>query len=305
MTWLVTGGSGFLGGYILKALADAPYRVIALGRHHPGGWPIERFVRMNLDDVEALNRTIAAIAPDVVIHAAGKTPPASSSALYIANTRNTKHVLDALAATKKACRIVITGSAAELGCVPVDRLPANEDQPCRPTDAYGMSKWAATKMALLAESPLEVMVARLFNPIGPGMPTSQAFGRFAALLAEPGPQTLKISVGDLNARRDFLDIRDAAEALISLAELGRGHSIYHVGTGVSRSIGDGLQELIRLSGREVHVEESIGHRGPSDSRADIQRITGETDWLPRIAWETSLADLWDEASRRLGSRRVA
>ena len=188
MTWLITGGSGFLGGYVLKALADAPYRVIALGRRHPGGWPVEQFVRANLDDAEALDQTIAAIAPDVVIHAAGKTPPASSTALYLANTRNTKHLLNALAATGKPCRVVLTGSAAELGCVPVEELPANEEQTCRPADAYGMSKWAATKLGLLAELPLEVMVARLFNPIGPGMPTSQAFGRFAAILAEPGPK---------------------------------------------------------------------------------------------------------------------
>ena len=114
-----------------------------------------------------------------------------------------------------------------------------------------------------------------------------------------------MSVGDLSAKRDFLDIRDAAEALIALAEQGRGRLIYHVGTGVSRSIGDGLHELIRLSGREVRLEESIDRRGPIDSRADIQKITNETDWSPRVLWETSLADLWTEARQRLGTRRVA
>src|SRR5262249_47033590 len=87
-----------------------------------------------------------------------------------------------------------------------------------------------------------------------------------------------------------------ARALIALAEQGRAGLVYNVGTGRSRSIGEGLDVLIRLSGREVRVESSSdpSGRGPNDSRADITRITTETAWRPTIAFERSLADLWDE-----------
>ena len=305
MTWLITGGSGFLGRHVLGALLEAPYRVIALGRHHPGGWPVDRFVRADLDDPIALNLAVAKIPPDVVIHAAGKTPPALSSALYLANTRVTMHLLNSVHAVGKPCRVVIAGSAAELGPVPVDHLPINEVELCRPTDAYGLSKWAATKVAMRAERPLIVSVARLFNPIGPGLPTSQAFGRFAAILAKSGPGPTVLNVGDLSSRRDFLDVRDAAEAMIRLAETKTSRGLYHVGTGVSRSIDDGLRELIRLSNLNVQIEEMGGRRGPSDSRADISRIVAETGWSPRFLWKQSLADLWDEARRAIGTRRVA
>ncbi|MCU1376786.1 MAG: rmd 2 [Actinomycetia bacterium] len=308
MTWLITGGSGFIGGHVLAALEDkvvAGERVVALGRHHPGGLPYDRFVRADLQDLPGLTRAIASIEPDVVIHAAGKTPPAPSDALYEANTRGTRFLLDALRATGKPCRVVLAGSAAELGPVPAELLPADEGCRCRPADSYGMSKWAATRLVLTAEGPIDGVVARLFNPIGPGMPTTQAFGRFAAMLAEANPDPLTMRVGDLAARRDFLDVRDAASALVALAEHGDPGTLYHIGTGVSRSIGEGLAEMIRLSGRTVRIEEAPGRGGPSDSRADIRRIVAATGWRPRFRFETTLRDLWDAAKRRATTRLVA
>jgi nucleoside-diphosphate-sugar epimerase len=308
MTWLVTGGSGFLGRHVLSAIGDRLGRVVALGRHRPVGWPIEDFVRADLDDSQGLTRAIVSLSPDVVIHTAGKTPPAPSALLYRANTRATAFLLDALRATDRPVRVVLAGSAAELGPVPIEDLPVGEDHACRPVDAYGLSKWAATKLGMDARLPLEVMSARIFNPVGPGLPTSQAFGRFASMLAEPGPNPRVMQVRGLEARRDFIDVRDVAKALITLAERGQAGSVYHVGTGQSRSVGDGLHELIRLSGLSVRIDETMAppqRRGPADSRADIRRLVADTGWSPRVSWEQSLADLWDEASRGATARRVA
>lgn len=303
MTWLVTGGSGFLGRHLLATLAGRGERVVALGRHLPGGWSVRDFVRADLDDLEATTRVVSAIAPDIVIHAAGKTPPAPSSDLYLANVRGTMHVLDALRDSGRPCRLVLAGSAAELGSVPVEALPVSETFPCQPVEAYGLSKWAATRLGLMASPPLSVMIGRIFNMIGPGLPTSQAFGRFASDLANPDLDTIR--AGDLDARRDFVDVRDAAEALIALAIDGTPGAVYHVGTGQSRSIGEGLHELIRLSGRNVQVEDVPCRRGPSDSRADISKLSREVGWTPRFAWERTMIDLWIEVLRRSGSRRVA
>ena len=308
--WLITGGSGFLGRHLLARLAaeaEPGVRVFAAGRRHPGGWPVEDFVRADLNDPDSVGRVVHAACPDVVIHSAGKVPPAPSAALYRANTRITALLVGALRRADRACRVVLAGSAAELGPVPVERLPASEETPCRPSDAYGLSKWAATRIGLAAGAPLEVVVARLFNPIGPGLPPSQAFGRFASLLARAGIDPLILDSGDLDARRDFVDVRDAARALIDLARGGSAGTIYHVGSGVSRTIRDGLDRLIRLSRREVHVRAgSIAcRRGPIDSRADIRRIVSHVGWSPEIAFEQSLADLWEDEVRRSITRRVA
>ena len=114
----------------------------------------------------------------------------------------------------------MAGSAAEL-TVPGrsdECLPVGEDFPPRPDGDYGRSKLAATEAALA----MGAVVARVFNPIGPGTPPSQAFGRFAARLAEgDGPVTL--AVGGLSGRRDFIDARDVAEALVALARSRGGH----------------------------------------------------------------------------------
>jgi nucleoside-diphosphate-sugar epimerase len=151
---------------------------------------------------------------------------------------------------------------------------------------------------LAVPSPIAAVVARVFNPIGPGIPSSQAFGRFAAMIADAQVDT--IPTGDLTARRDFIDVRDVAEALLSLGQ-SQATGLFHVGTGESRSVLEGLERLIALSGRQIQiVRDASPSRGPSDSRADISRISIETGWSPRIAFEQSLADLFAAASSGRG-----
>ena len=313
--WLVTGGTGFLGRHLLGALADREtpgIEVVVLGRQAPPRGSSGAFVAADLDDPSGLGRTIAAIEPDVVFHLAGRTPPATPEAYYRGNTMATVHLLDALRARNQPARVILAGSAAELGPVTADRLPVAEDYRCRPSDSYGLSKWLATTAGLAARPPLEVVAARIFNPIGPGLATSQAFGRFAARLAEPGPDPLCLTVGDLEARRDFVDVRDVARALIALAGRGQAGSVYHVGTGQSRRVGEGLDHLVRLSGREVEIEVTVDVEprigagvGPSDSRADIARIVAETGWRPLFGWTRSLDDLWAESVTKETAARGA
>lgn len=306
--WLVTGGSGFLGRHLLAAISERhlpDVEVILLGRRPPPGWPSGAFVAADLDDPAGMSRALGSTEVDVVFHLAGRTPPSTPEEFYRGNTLATVHLLDVLRARDRPARVILAGSAAELGPVAVEDLPVAEDYPCRPADGYGLSKWLATAAGLAARPPIEFIAARIFNPVGPGLPTSQAFGRFAALLAGPGPDPLVLTVGDLDARRDFIDARDVARALLALERLGRAGHVYHVGSGGSRSVGDGLAHLICLSGRDVTVEAvprraAREGRGPSHSRADIGRIIDETGWRPSIPWRQSLEDLWDEARRRGG-----
>src|SRR3954453_16985111 len=104
-TWLVTGGSGFLGRHMLDVLRDQG-GVVALGRKCPAGWPAGAFVRADLDDRKELGRLIQNRKPGVVFHLAGRTPPTDPAGLYRANTRGTVHLLDALKARGEAVRVV-------------------------------------------------------------------------------------------------------------------------------------------------------------------------------------------------------
>jgi nucleoside-diphosphate-sugar epimerase len=306
--WLITGATGFVGRYVLDAvkagvegLARSETEVVALGRRCPLGWPERSFVAADLNDTASLRQAVQTISPDFVVHTAGRTPPALDEELYRANFWATIHLLGALRTIKKPLRVVLSGSAAELGPVDAANLPVDEAYRCQPDSAYGRSKWLATNAGLAEKAPLDVLVGRVFNAIGPGTPTSQAFGQFADRLSDLDPDPLSLRVGDLESRRDFIDVRDVARAMIALALRGRAGLIYHVGTGRSQRVGDGLERLIRQSARsvEVRVDPSIqSRRGPADSCADIDRIVSHTGWHPTVSWEQSLVDLWREAQDR-------
>ena len=190
--WLLTGANGFIGRQVLRALGhtgrprvESRRQVVLLGRRCPHGWPESAFAAVDLRDANQTRAAIERISPDVVIHTAGRTPPAPDDELYHINFWATLHLLSALRSLRKTVRVILSGSAAELGSVDLAHLPVNESYPCDPVDSYGRSKWLATKSGLSEGLPLEVIVARVFNPIGPGTPAGQALGRFASRLAEP------------------------------------------------------------------------------------------------------------------------
>lgn len=303
MDYLITGASGFLGSSVLSALSDS--NTLALGRTCPTSWPTSRFIQADLLDLPRLSQILTRLKPRHILHLAGATPPASPQTLYRTNVLGTSNLLQALQSANLPARVVLAGSAAELGPVPAHLLPSDESTPCRPPSGYALSKWAASYLARSAAPPLEVIAARIFNPIGPGLPASQAFGRFASLLLDPASDPLRLALANLDARRDFIDVRDVARALIALARQGRPAHLYHVGTGLSRPVADGLHLLIRLSARNVLIETHPPTRPaiPSDSRADIHKIRLHTGWTPRIPFEQSLSDLWQHALRHSPSSR--
>ncbi len=314
ITWVTTGGSGFIGGAVLCEIArrrGAGDRLIALGRRRPADRPFDHFECVDLENHSDLAAIVRKIAPTHVVHAAGRTRPADPSLIYRSNTLATLNLLDACKDLDHRVRFVVAGSAAELGPVPDCDLPVGESYPPRPVDPYGLSKHLATVATLLAAPPIEPVVARLFNPIGPWLSIHHVFGKFAHLLAHAETDPVVVKLRDLTIRRDFFDVRDAAEALVELALHGSSGRIYHVGSGSSRSIGEGLDRLIALSGRKVvldrddaappreHAASSSQNMSsqpavsnPIDSRANISAIVAETAWRPRIDFEQSLEDLW-------------
>jgi len=314
-TWLITGASGFLGRQTLRVLrleldraGRSSDRIMSLGRNRPADVPASDFVTADLGDARGLEASVVEIAPDFVIHTAGKTPPATDDELFQSNFWATIRLMKAVRKARRPARVVVAGSAAELGPVKAADLPVGEEYDCQPMTSYGRSKWMATVSALAEAAPLEVMVARIFNPIGPGLPVSQAFGRFASELLSAGGDPLPIVVGRLDARRDFIDVRDAARALVALAFQGRGGRVYHVGTGHSRTVQEGLDELVRLSGRTVRVcvdPRLSSPREPDDSRARIDRIVSESNWQPLVPFEQTIGDLWADALDRAEARREA
>lgn len=306
-TWMITGASGWLGSRVLEALVQdlsGDDRVVALGRHRPDALRGALFVAADLLDPESIGRAVHDVRPDVVIHAAGKTPPSPDAEMYEANFWGTSRLLTAVKELKRPVRVVVAGSAAELGPIQPADLPVTEDHPCAPMTAYGRSKAMATAAATAMRGPVEVVVGRVFNLVGPAMPESLAFGRFASQLASPGADPATLLTGRLDSRRDFVDVRDAALALLALATQGTPGKVYNVASGSSRSIQEGLDLLVGLSGRAVRTSvdpAAMRRTEPDDTRASLDRITADTDWRPEIPFNRSIADLWGGVVSRVWS----
>lgn len=300
MRWLVTGASGFLGLHVAAELRDefADGVAMAVGRRRPPTIPPDAFATIDLlkPGLEFAD-LLSSFRPDRILHLAGRTPPADSGVLERENVELIQALIEPLRQIGRPGVVVIAGSAAEYGPVDEADLPVREDHPCRPESPYGRGKLQAWRRAreLAEATPIRLCNARLFNLIGPGMPPSLALGRFARALAAEHSGPVRLSVGDLHPRRDFVDVRDAAHALVRLGRSEPAATVYNVATGRSHSIEEGLERLIALSGRSVILEtdEKLAARpGPGDSRGDPSCLERALGWRPAISFEQSLTELW-------------
>ena len=242
-------------------------------------------------------------APDYVFQCAAATSPnATAQEMYGVHVTGTLNVLRAAAEFVPNAVLVFLGSAAEYGAVEDLYLPINEEHPKKPASLFGASKAAQTQLAFAAavEWSLRVLVARPFNLLGPGLPEHYLAAALAKRLRNEGAATQPLPVANADATRDFVDVRDVADALVALAEkaapaAGKAVRLQHrLGRGDDRA--RNRPRPVRTARQPV----SGGPLGSASSRSRIRRSCGDasrlrraTGWQPRIAWRQSLRDLWD------------
>ena len=304
MRALVTGASGFVGRYLVPALSDAGYDVLACGGPNDGGYfPIE------LGDASSMRAALDVAQPQIVFHLAAQTfvPEALSSpaATYDHNVLGTARLLDAMRSYGENAgstpRLLFVSSAEVYGVQPHDAFPLNERTVLSPANPYAASK-AAAEMLVLGEARsygVDAVIARAFNHIGPGQSDRFVVANFARQLAEiaNGAQPL-MHVGNLDAKRDFADVRDVVRAYVALARHGVSGEIYNVCSGVARSIRDVLRELIIAAHVPVEVRDDPARMRPSDIPlfvGDNAKVRAATGWEPQIAFGRSIRDIYAAA----------
>jgi GDP-4-dehydro-6-deoxy-D-mannose reductase len=290
---LVLGATGFLGRHVAAMLVNHGWFVCGAGRgESPDGWPYD-WVSCDLLSAPGVLEAVRTTEPDVIFHSAGAALDDFDQLLAV-HVAGTARLLDAVRASGRPARVVVVGSAAEYGNVAAGELPVQETLPPRPVSRYGVAKAAQTLVALCPGS--EALVARVFNLCGPDEPRSLVCGAFAAQIVElerTGRGGV-IAVGDLSADRDFVDVRDAASALIALAEHGDAGEAYNVCSGTATPIRDVLS---LLSGEaQVPVEARFDPRRAA--RPQVPRMVGSagkltsvTGWAPTIPLAHTLAEL--------------
>lgn len=300
-TVLVFGASGFLGSQVVAALDADPRtgEVIRAGRRsgdrHAGRWVRHDLVEGGVDELAGILRETA---PDAVVNCAGRLSGGSAQ-LVEANVLATARLVDAVVAEAPAARLVVLGSAAEYGVVPVGS-PVTEDGPVRPVGNYGLTRLASTQLVRVAvqEGRLDGVALRVFNPIGPGIAAENLLGQAVARLREAVTNGADhIVLGPLGAHRDFVDVRDVAAAIAAAALADRvAEPVLNVGSGRAVLARDAVELLVRAAGFAGAIHETA----PPPSRsvgvnwiaADLGRIGRCLGWAPRYDLETSIQACW-------------
>jgi GDP-4-dehydro-6-deoxy-D-mannose reductase len=317
MRVLITGVAGFVGGHMVDLLRrEAPEAVVVGLDSRPGrraqSLAIE-IVQADLEDASSVRAAIARVSPDRVIHLAAQSSPQRSwedpERTLRTNVLGMLHLLEAARAQPTAPRILAVGSADEYGLVPLGEPPLREDAPLRPASPYAASKVAQGYLALqYALSPgLHVVRTRTFHHTGPRRGEQFAESSFARQLAEieAGQRPARLEVGNLEAVRDFTDVRDVVRAYWALLDRGARGEVYNVCSGRGVKLGELLQGLIAVSGLRVEVHVDSARLRAADAPiliGDPSRLRAATGWEPEIPIDRTLRDLLDYWRERVGLR---
>ncbi|MBL7145008.1 MAG: GDP-mannose 4,6-dehydratase [Phycisphaerae bacterium] len=276
---LVTGATGFVGKWVLRHWRDAHPEVKVWATSDQPIFSNElpdTYSVLDLRDANGIRDFVRHCNPTHVIHLAGLMGAVSLAEHLSVNVLGTENIYNALVEIGNSAevRIVQAGTAAIYGKVAPNELPIKENNPLRPLTAYGISKMTQDCLAEMfwRTRGLSVIRARIFNLLGPGQPTYLVPATFVKQL-----KTLcdgeSLQVGNLDARRDFVDVRDAVRAFDSLLIGGRDGGAYNIASGASFAIRDVLNELLTISG--LH-DISIREESARMRRADVPDVYANT-----------------------------
>ena len=308
MRSLVTGVGGFAGSHLadyLLADGDAATEIWGCdlsGVRRPYLSPRVRLLPADLREPEAARLVIEESQPERIYHLAGQAFVGDSWAhpweTIEINLRSQLNLFEAILASGLRPRVLVVGSAEEYGRTGVSNEPVAEARPLRPDSPYSVSKAAQDLLGLqyFLSHGLPIVRVRPFNHIGPRQSHKFVAAAFASQIAaiEAGQQPPVMQVGNLEARRDFTDVRDTVRAYALLLEHGQAGEVYNVGTGATRRIRDLLDVLLGLARVSIRVATDSGRLRPNDLPelvCDPSRLRAATGWEPRIAMEETLRDL--------------
>ena len=315
MRVLVTGVGGFVGAHLVEFLrAAAPESQVFGIVRRGGGDALQKqgvtLLQADLEDGPSTDAAVEEARPDRVIHLAGQSSVHRSwedpGATLRANVHGLLNVLEALRRRSLTPRTLVVGSAEEYGAVQAERLPVVEKTALQPASPYAVSKVAQAYLArqYFLSHGIPVICTRTFHHTGPGRGEVFAESSFARQIAEIEAQRRPavLSVGNLDAVRDFTDVRDVVRAYWLLLDKGRAGETYNVCSGRGIAIGDVLQLLLDASGAKVEVRRDPERMRPSDIPAIIgspRKLQVATGWSADIPLRRTLADLLAQWRRDL------
>ncbi len=318
MRVLITGITGFAGSHLAEyILAEHPdLEVFGIMRWRSRTENIEsirsqvELIECDLRDATSVKKLMAHVRPDKIFHLAAQSfVPSSWNAPAESLTTNVLGQLNVFEAVRELDIdpwIQIACSSEEYGLVHEDELPIKEENPLRPLSPYAVSKVGQDYLAYqyFKSFGLKAVRTRGFNHDGPRRGDVFVSSNFAKQLVEveKGKKEPVIHVGNLEARRDFSDVRDIVRAYWLAVERCEPGEVYNICSGKAYSIQEVLDRLIELSGAKVDVQQDPSRLRPSDVPVllgDSSKFRKATNWEPKIPYDKTLSDMLDYWRERI------
>jgi len=298
--------TGFVGHHLVRSLLTDGWHVhgtlLTFVQETPPdgttGTPVD------ITDADAMAALVADMRPDAVFHLAGAASVGQSfndpEGTWKVNVEGTRGVLEGLRRSAPDARMVIALSGEEYGGVPLDDLPVTEDTPLNPLSPYAESKVAADELCMeyRRDHGLAVLRLRAFNQLGPGQDPRFVVPSICKQIADAemaGDDVCRLQLGNLDTRRDFLDVRDVVDAYRLLIDRGDPDQTYLAGRGQSESIRELVDIAVSLARVSVEVQ-SDPSRVREGEQTDLYaepRALKDLGWAPRIPLEQSISDTLD------------
>ncbi|SEF65376.1 Nucleoside-diphosphate-sugar epimerase [Thermomonospora echinospora] len=300
----VLGGTGWVGRFICAALAERGQDPLVVARNrvpHVAGYDF-RSIDLVTADVGTLAKVLRTEGVDIVINATDGANTndgwdRTEAELRRANAEAVHRVLGAMAELPWRSRVVHIGTIHEYGPVGVG-TPVAESVTPRPVNAYARTKLAGSVATLEAvrEGVVDGVVLRLANVCGPHPSPASFPGKLLSLFREAAAGgRVELSIAD--ARRDFVDVRDVADAAVKAAEASVTGRAVNIGSGMAVEIRDLVAHLAEAAGVPPDAVKETGAPVPSLGgdwiQADIRLAARVLRWRPHIGLAESLRAMWE------------
>jgi GDP-4-dehydro-6-deoxy-D-mannose reductase len=317
MKVLITGITGFVGSHLADYLLEkGGIEVCGIARWRSQKENIKhledkiQLFECDIKDMTSVHEVVKSVKPERIFHLAAQSfVPVSWSApteTLSTNIIGEVNIFESVRDVELDTIIHLAGSSEEYGLVRPDEVPINEDNPLRPLSPYGVSKVAQDLLGYqyFKSYGMRIVRTRAFNHTGPRRGEVFVCSNFAKQIAEieKGNKKPVIKVGNLEAQRDFTDVRDIVKAYWLSTEKCDPGEVYNICSGEPRTIQSMLDTLLSFTDVKVEVKKDPSRMRPSDVpilKGDSTKFREKTGWKPEIPFEQTLKDILEYWRKRV------